>query len=373
MFIPNVVQNLTFPAARKSTRIKDPKRPNTKSIWSRLRYLILGVLAHSKSQFLNLVKCIFLLITFSLFANPLFSDEQPVISETPLPETCLEASNIETISSSIGCFFYEIDSLYKTNRTWISASVGKEIGVNCSYYSLGNWLTFQNNLQTNFLDSRVHHLSNGSNAFNLGTGIRYGSPCDGFGVNCYYDWRHKHKKSFQQVALGLEYFWRSWEFRLNAAAPLTNSHTYNRELIEFSDGYFFATKTTDFACRLLSLEVNRMFENLFCNVDLLAGIEPYVINNKSSKTNAGGRIKAHFFIGNLFCTAADLFEIRAMASYDPIFHTRVQVSFNVTIPFLSSWNVPETCHCTSSFYLPPSRSGIVAIETKKHFNFNWTD
>jgi len=48
-----VFQNLAFPAARKSPRIKDRKRPNIKSIWGRLRSLIPGVLARSKCQLLN--------------------------------------------------------------------------------------------------------------------------------------------------------------------------------------------------------------------------------------------------------------------------------------------------------------------------------
>lgn len=99
-FIPNRIQKLAFPAARKAQRSKDRKRPSIKSIWGRLKYLLRGALAHLKCQLLNYVRYIFLILFLSSPMLEATESEDPIVvrlaTETkliPLYLTLFEGSN----------------------------------------------------------------------------------------------------------------------------------------------------------------------------------------------------------------------------------------------------------------------------------------
>jgi len=83
LLIPNVVQNLAFPAAQKSPRIKDRKRPHIDLILGRLRSLIPGVLARSKCQLLNHVRYSLALVLSSLMLHSILCAEPQNLSWTP--------------------------------------------------------------------------------------------------------------------------------------------------------------------------------------------------------------------------------------------------------------------------------------------------
>lgn len=65
-FIPNIIQKLTFPAAPKSPWIDDHKRFNIKSLCGHLRFLIRGVLARRKCQFLIHVRYFVIVVILAL-------------------------------------------------------------------------------------------------------------------------------------------------------------------------------------------------------------------------------------------------------------------------------------------------------------------
>ena len=134
------------------------------------------------------------------------------------------------------------------------------IGYQNGYTTLEVFLASDPNLWAAmpFLDLRGHVFNNGQGALNTGIGVRGMCGCRAYGANVYYDYRTTHRKSYNQIGVGLETLGSLWDVRINGYFPVgdTVSSGYDLQFDSFQGN---------------SLLVNRKFQYAMTGFDAEAG------------------------------------------------------------------------------------------------------
>lgn len=251
------------------------------------------------------------------------------------------------------------------NEAKASIAFGETIGVDEPYASIRsfNASLYENHLI--FIDGSIHHLRHGENGVSIGTGVRFGDGTRGVGANIYYDWRHIHSHSQNQVSFGLEGWLCPWEMRLNIYIPLQNYTKGDRLFCNYEGDYFLKSYDNYYSCRIASLLFGRQFYLPNCFIQDLSYaflIGPYWISHHREKSNYGALLELDLFLGKLLS-----FKLRT--SIDPIFNTAVQGILSIQIPLYCS--ARSCCKSISSFYRSPERLDLVPVDKINFCNYNW--
>ncbi|MFA6914943.1 MAG: inverse autotransporter beta domain-containing protein [Parachlamydiales bacterium] len=255
----------------------------------------------------------------------------------------------------------DFQSMSKTcAEVYARMTFGKMIGVDDSYSTMGVWAFREESDYLYFLDGRFHHISNGGNGLNVGTGIRFGDIHRGCGINLYYDWRNMHSTNLSQIQIGLEGWLCPWEYRFNAYIPLQSIEHYSQKKSSYPGDFVFHTTKTLYPCRMASLLMGRKFNYELCDcVDLyftaLAG--PYWISNRKNRNRYG-------VLANIDLCINEIISLKTLFSYDPIFHSRTAgILVSLTIPFFCNYERENQCS-KPLYYSIPERLDLIPVKDK---------
>lgn len=250
---------------------------------------------------------------------------------------------------------------------------GQGIGFNNGYTSLELFLSTPNPMKcwiVPFLDLRGHRFNGGNYAANVGIGSRFllSEDCSALGANLYYDYRHTHRKNYNQIGLGLEYLNPTWEVRANGYFPVGSRQSahFDSQFFQFSGNNFLIKSKRQFALTGANIEAGWHFFQA-CKFDFFAAAGAYVFKGSLGKAAIGGKARLAIRYGQYV-------SIEASDSYDQVFHNRLQGQFSISIPFGPVIKPPRNTHnccCDDQLLLQewiydaPQRQEIVVIDTKK--------
>lgn len=218
---------------------------------------------------------------------------------------------------------------------------GNGIGYQKGYSTLELFLAPRQNESSiiPFLDLRGHVFNDGKYAANAGIGCRYLSGERIWGINAFYDFRQARRSYFQQGGIGLEALGVRWDFRANGYLPFGAKKT----------PYFDFKETTQFSFSSLTGNQINLQETVVKKkkrqfamkgadaeaafhitkskkADLYAAIGPYYFHGSFGKHAFGAKAR-------LGVRAFDIVTLEGNTSYDNFFHTIVQGTVGLTLPF----------------------------------------
>lgn len=151
--------------------------------------------------------------------------------------------------------------------------------------------------------------------------------CDLFGLNIFYDFRSQYHHCYQQIGVGIEYFSRLFDWRVNSYLPIgSRSKLYKSTSIGFED---ITLLVEDVKVAMWGLDIE--FGKCFCfkNGSLFAGIGPYFYDvfEKAccSKSLLGG-------MGRISTTLCRYVNLDFLLTYDRIFKGCAQFQVSFTLP-----------------------------------------
>jgi hypothetical protein len=180
-----------------------------------------------------------------------------------------------------------------------------------------------------FADVRAHLFNDGKWAGNVGIGERtfMSCLCSTFGAYLYYDVRGVgHGFTINQLSPGFELVGKCMEYRINGYFPLgkQRSHKYGYKFDEFEDHNIILKAKQQRALRGGDAEVGvHLTENT--RYDLYAGAGPYYLHSPRAQS-WGGRVR-------LLGRFKEYVSLEAAYSYDRLFHSVVEGSISLSIPF----------------------------------------
>lgn len=279
---------------------------------------------------------------------------------------CL-ASYSSIFSEEFGEPYFEDYSFSQDGLFFVDYIGGKGIGYDSSYGTLGFFYSpsYESSFRP-FLDIRAHRFGHRHSAGNVGLGSRYFAESFTIGANLYYDFRNKNH-TYHQLGAGLEFLSPCFDVRINGYFPLgnTTNTTHCRFFDDFIGDYFETCITREYAYTGVDAEVGK---NIFssswaCNTfNLYAALGGYYFNADKACSDCGGgsaRLQLAF---------ADYFALEVRASYDSLFHERVQGVFSVSIPFGSC---KSTCDCCPIINPLPFRREIIVLDKHCHCRSNF--
>lgn len=215
-----------------------------------------------------------------------------------------------------------------------------------------------------FCNGRLHVFNAGYPAANAGLGLRYIDSSWVYGFNGYYDYRKTSKKSYHQIACGLEAMRGRFDFRLNGYLPIGKTKTSSYKFSHFQGYNIILSKSREFAMRGVNAEAGYHFQKIK-NYDLYAAAGPYYFNKKG--TNAiGGEARFSATFNNYL-------KLEAKGSYDSVFKWigQGQISFDISIGSPKKTRQNSDWRCTRQnllrqrAYQPVDRDEIIVIHNKK--------
>jgi Inverse autotransporter, beta-domain len=246
-----------------------------------------------------------------------------------------------------------------SSQTWIeeqgprSCSInarhieGGGIGYNQGYTSLEGFVSYRKCNIIPFLDLRAHVTNDGKFDANAGVGFRYLSGCRSYGFNAYYDYRTTSHHHYNQVGIGLETLGENWDLLVNGYIPVGDrkssyydqccsrsvckgepafSHFSGHNIILGSDLCISEFEKKKIQFSMAGIDALVRFPFWKGDESFLSGaIGPYYYNGYYDKYAVGGKLRISFdwreYVG-----------LRLYASYDNLFHTRVQGEIVLSCP-----------------------------------------
>jgi hypothetical protein len=217
-----------------------------------------------------------------------------------------------------------------------------------------------------FVDLRAHVFNSGKWAGNVGIGERtfVSCLCSTFGSYLYYDVREVgHHLTVNQLSPGFELVGKCMEYRINGYFPLgkQKSSKYGYAFDEFEDHNIILKYKQQRALTGGDAEVGvHLTENT--RYDLYTGIGPYYLHAPGAHS-WGGKVR-------LLGRFKEYVSLEASYSYDQLFHSVVQGSISLSMPFGCKIQRARTDKCspmTSCLVLAraafaPSRLEIPAVK-----------
>ncbi len=176
-----------------------------------------------------------------------------------------------------------------------------------------------------FVDLRLHYFNDNEYAANGGVGFRVVSNYSPlvWGINAYYDYRHAHHFSFNQIGLGGKVLGERFDFRFNVYMPVRNRHLISC-CTSIDEEFYLTRKKYEVALTGANFEAGAFIKK-FKRADLFGAIGPYYF---------GGDVCRHAFGGKLRLNARiqRYVSIEGSVSYDGLYKTRVQGIFALHLP-----------------------------------------
>lgn len=282
-------------------------------------------------------------ILFCIFFSVVYAETQPIVQR-------LTISHVEGIHAYSG---------YGTNYSSGTVFIAPN-------YRLGQLMPF--------LDGRIHRFDSTQFAANVGIGARYIPTMESFcrllGANLYYDYRKGHRWNFNQIGFGLEALGESLDFRANFYFPFGTTRYSKTSVFDNFVGPFFAKH---FRCESVSWGWNAEagYYLLGCGPFFLyTAIGPYYFgeNCLDSRLGVQWRIRPQF---------RDYFAIDFTVNYDRTYHTVLQTTFILSLPFYQINKRDDYCgRCCQitdrQIYQPVIRMATMPLSRFScwHTNFN---
>lgn len=238
-----------------------------------------------------------------------------------------------------------------------------------------------------FFDAKAYGFNNGKGGASIGLGSRYIIPCNNIvlGINGYYDYRKYHHVNLNQVGIGVELLGPCWDLRINGYIPVGRRNFCKSDFFDYC-GDFMAINQERIsswygADAELGTWLSRQFSS--CNwINFYAAVGPYYytrnherhFENEHHHNAFGGRIR-------LLARIFDYVDLSVNATYDRVWHARVQGQITINIPldfgsFL--FNQCNKCACTPSPCLlrqiaiqPVQRNGIIVADHECCWDWDW--
>lgn len=219
-----------------------------------------------------------------------------------------------------------------------------------------------------YLDLNGYRFNNGRWAASGGLGFVADLGCNYCGVvNAFYDYRQACLGPFHQVGVGLAVGNSCWALRFNGYYPLKNTRSSTTERFDFGDGFTAQCTHKEYAYRGVDGELEFTLLKS-CNFDSYLGLGGYYYKHEKANEFGGGQ--ARFGI-----SFYDSLTLECHASYDKIYHARVQGIFSIAIPLDSIF-----CHCNPCCSTPCCdlahayrRNNIIELNDCCQWDWNWRD
>lgn len=266
------------------------------------------------------------------------------------------------------CFAFELPNLSPADphspiHFNLGRIQGKGIGYKKSYSSFELLLT--PNLWEQlvpFVDLKGHYFDDGKWAINGGSGVRYLSDdCSSIlGAGLYYDFRETTHTGYHQIGIATEWLTNCFELRLNGYIPVgkNKSQFFNRQFTGFNGHNFILSKKREFSLGGADFEAGyRLF--LHPALRLYGGLGSYFLSGDHRfATGIKGCLSANFL---------RFFTLDVLASYDHLFHTKVQGQLTFSIPLGGKTNCApiDDCGLERLMYQPIARRDIIAVDREK--------
>lgn len=202
------------------------------------------------------------------------------------------------------------------------------VGYNQGYSSVDYFLSAQGEKDQFFFDLRGHVFNDAKVAGNLGAGWRHSLWNDSsrVGMQIFYDFRDYSHFFVHQIGGGLEWLFQTVDVRLNGYLPVgKNENFHNKRFCGFVGNQVIVKQRFSAALPCLEGEIGTPLAKPF-----YFAVGSYYLFQESShslKTGKALGAKARFDVDLGYCCS-----LGALATYDHIFHTRVQGVFSITIP-----------------------------------------
>lgn len=268
------------------------------------------------------------------------------------------------------------------NYLYVGYTGGRGIGYNKGYGTAGIFLSPQGFTSSNFqpfLDGKFYLFDKNETGGSVGLGLRYlpDSWDHVLGLNVYYDNRKAHHHVFSQVGVGFEFLGPNWDFRLNGYIPVNANH-HHTVLFDLSGDFFAARRHRISAWSGVDAEFGAWLLNrTACNpMNLYCAVGPYYYFREHNHhwrerkhQTTGGRVR-------LFAKVTDYVELSVNATFDSIWHTRVQGQIALVIPLnfgcLKNDSCCDPCACRPIPYQPVQRNGIIVVDDECGWKWNWS-
>lgn len=179
-----------------------------------------------------------------------------------------------------------------------------------------------------YFDNRAHVLNNGKWAASSGIGYRYRyDPLNRvFGVNLFGDFRNYTNTNFWQLGLGLETLGEIFHYRLNGYLPIAKPYkVHSIEFDRFEGNHAYVTSNINQAMWGIDGEIEAECYS-YRDMDFSIAAGGYYYNGVKSKSAVGAKARATV-------TLYDAFHLRAISSYDHIFHFNLQGEIGLSFAF----------------------------------------
>lgn len=261
---------------------------------------------------------------------------------------------------------------------------GRGISYEHGYGALGLFLApFKQNGSNfqPFFDGKFYYFGKNKYGGSAGLGVRYLPDAwdRTFGLNVYYDNRRTHGHVFNQIGVGLESLGPCWDFRVNGYFPV-DSDKNHEVLFHVSGDYFAANRHRVSAWTGVDAEIGTwLFKRTDCSpLNLYFAAGPYYYFREHEghwrerkHQTAGGRVRLSALI-------TDYIDVSVSATYDSIWHTRVQGQIALVIPFDIGCSANDSCCCNPSpccrqiDWQPVQRNGIIVVDSECNWKWNWS-
>jgi Inverse autotransporter, beta-domain len=282
------------------------------------------------------------------------------------------------------------------NYLYLGYTGGRGIGYRRGYSTMGIFLApsfltirrFQG-----FVDAKGYAFDDGKWGGSGGAGVRLILPSNNIvlGVNSYYDYRRFKRFDLNQVGVGLELLGPDWDVRVNGYIPVGQRNFREGTLFDFSYEYTAIRRRRVSAWYGVDAELGTWLKRKYpCEwFGLYVAAGPYYYTREQGRHRRlededhrhrhreafGGRARllARFF---------NIVDVSVIATYDPVWHGRVQGQVTVAIPFDGSWltNQRNDCECACPPCLlyqiaeqPVQRNGIIAADQHCNWSWDWSD
>jgi hypothetical protein len=208
---------------------------------------------------------------------------------------------------------------------------------------------------------RTHLFNDAKAAGNIGMGWRYSLNNDSsrIGVQIFYDFRDYSHFFASQMGIGFEWISQHIDIRINGYLPIGDHESFHSKKFQgFSGNHLIIKKKFSAALPCLEGEIGTPAAKPF----YFAVGSYYLFTEKSHSLRTGRALgaKARFDVDiGRYCT------LGALATYDPIFRTRVQGILTLNIPLGPTAKSPKKRQCRNLEFVPIVRNEIIPIQTRK--------
>ncbi len=233
-----------------------------------------------------------------------------------------------------------------------------------------------------FFDVKGHYFNEGKWGGSVGGGMRLLiSDHLVLGANVYYDFRRLHQFHLHQIGVGVELLGPRWDLRINGYIPIHQIHD-RKTVYNFGDNFFAIRNKRVSAWSGVDAEIGtwiiRKFPYDTFGIYCAAGPYYYFREkhpfDEKKRDAIGGRVR-------LLARMCSFIDLAVNATFDSVWHTKVEGQLTITIPFdwqLGIRNVCDPCECSPCLIeqiatQPVYRNGIIHAEKDCTWRWNWSD